>query len=73
MHLLAALNFPPIGELVDWKAFGPLGFNKTALVSVLAAAIPLMLFFLPPAGSRSSRPVSQNLAEIGRSTSSPTA
>jgi F-type H+-transporting ATPase subunit a len=45
VHLLAALNFPPIGELVDWKKFGPLGFNKTALVSILGLVLPLMLFF----------------------------
>jgi F-type H+-transporting ATPase subunit a len=42
---MAALNFPPIGELVDWKKFGPLGFNKTALVSVLGLVLPLALFF----------------------------
>jgi F-type H+-transporting ATPase subunit a len=45
VHQLAALNFPPIGELVDWKKFGPLGFNKTALVSVLGLVLPLALFF----------------------------
>jgi F-type H+-transporting ATPase subunit a len=45
VHQLAALNFPPIGELVDWKKFGPLGFNKTALVSILGLLIPLALFF----------------------------
>jgi F-type H+-transporting ATPase subunit a len=45
VHLLAKLNFPPIGELVDWKKFGPLGFNKTALVSVLGMILPLVLFF----------------------------
>jgi F-type H+-transporting ATPase subunit a len=43
---VAALNFPPIGELVDWKKFGPLGFNKTALISVLALVLTLVLFFL---------------------------
>jgi F-type H+-transporting ATPase subunit a len=45
VHFLAALNFPPIGELVDWKAFGPLGFNKTALISVLGFLLPVALFF----------------------------
>jgi F-type H+-transporting ATPase subunit a len=45
VHHLAALNFPPIGELVDWKKFGPLGFNKTALISILGMVIPLALFF----------------------------
>jgi F-type H+-transporting ATPase subunit a len=46
VHLLGALNFPPIGELVDWKKFGPLGFNKTALIFVLAMVIPLIVFYL---------------------------
>ena len=45
MHVLGALNFPPIGELVDWKKFGPLGFNKTTLIYLLATLIPLALFF----------------------------
>jgi F-type H+-transporting ATPase subunit a len=46
VHVLGALNFPPIGELVDWKKFGPLGFNKTALVDVLAVIITLGIFFM---------------------------
>jgi F-type H+-transporting ATPase subunit a len=48
VHLYAALNFPPIGELVDWKNIAGSGwyaFNKTALISVLAAIIPLIIFF----------------------------
>jgi F-type H+-transporting ATPase subunit a len=42
--LLGALNFPQIGELVDWKKFGPLGFNKPILIAVLACIITLVLF-----------------------------
>ena len=45
MRLVAALNFPPIGELVDWKKFGPLGFNKTAVIDLLALVLTLGLFF----------------------------
>jgi F-type H+-transporting ATPase subunit a len=45
VHVISALNFPPIGELVDWKKFGPLGFNKTALIDVLALVITLVIFF----------------------------
>jgi F-type H+-transporting ATPase subunit a len=45
VHILGALNFPPIGELVDWKKFGPLGFNKTALIYVLATVITLITFY----------------------------
>jgi F-type H+-transporting ATPase subunit a len=63
VHLLAALNFPPIGELVDWKKFGPLGFNKTALVSLLALLLPLALFFAA-ARKKALVPTGvQNLAE----------
>jgi F-type H+-transporting ATPase subunit a len=63
VHVLAALNFPPIGELVDWKPFGPLGFNKTALISVLGFILPVALFFW--AGRKKALvPVGvQNLAE----------
>jgi F-type H+-transporting ATPase subunit a len=45
VRLVAALNFPPIGELVDWKKFGPLGFNKTAVIDLLALVLTLALFF----------------------------
>lgn len=44
--LVAALNFPQIGELVDWKKFGPLGFNKTALICVLSAVFTMGFFSL---------------------------
>ena len=43
--LLGSLNFPQIGELVDWKAFGPGGFNKTVLI-VLLSGFLTVLFFL---------------------------
>jgi F-type H+-transporting ATPase subunit a len=63
VHSLAALNFPPIGELVDWKKFGPLGFNKTALVSVFGLVFPLALFFAA-ARKKALVPTGvQNLAE----------
>ena len=41
---VAALNFPPIGELVDWKKFWLPGFNKPMLLVVLACIITLALF-----------------------------
>jgi F-type H+-transporting ATPase subunit a len=61
--LVAALNFPPIGELVDWKKFGPLGLNKPALIAVVATVMTLALFFL--AGARKSLVPTgvQNVAE----------
>ena len=45
MAIVAALNFPPIGELVDWKHFGGIpGLNKTTLLVVAASLITLGLF-----------------------------
>ena len=61
--LLGSLTFPQIGELVDWKSFGPLGLNKTVLVVLLAGFFTLLLFFL---GGRKKALVPtgvQNLAE----------
>jgi F-type H+-transporting ATPase subunit a len=52
VNLLAGLNFPPIGELVKWPSFLPLGFNKFALICMLATILTLLLFFL--AGSNKS-------------------
>jgi F-type H+-transporting ATPase subunit a len=64
VHLLAGLTFPPIGELVDWKKFGPGGFNKTILLVILACVVTLAVFIaagrkkaLVPTGV-------QNLAEM---------
>jgi F-type H+-transporting ATPase subunit a len=61
--LVGALNFPPIGELVDWKKFGPLGLNKPALIAVVATIATLTLFFL--AGRRKALVPTgvQNVAE----------
>ena len=52
MTVVAALKFPPIGELVKWPAFGPGGFNKVAMITVLATVFTLLMFFI--AGSRKS-------------------
>jgi F-type H+-transporting ATPase subunit a len=61
--VLAALKFPPIGELVKWPSFFGAGFNKVALICVLATAFTLLLFFI--AGSNKSLVPSgvQNLVE----------
>jgi F-type H+-transporting ATPase subunit a len=61
--LVAALNFPPIGELVDWKKFGPLGLNKPALIAVIATITTLTVFLL--AGRRKALVPTgvQNVAE----------
>ena len=44
--LLGALNFPQIGELVDWKHFGPPGFDKTVLIVLISCLLTLGLFVL---------------------------
>ncbi|MDQ1403155.1 MAG: F-type H+-transporting ATPase subunit a [Actinomycetota bacterium] len=44
MHLLATLEFPPIGHLVEWKSFLLPGFNKVALICVVATILTLLLF-----------------------------
>ena len=62
--ILAALEFPPISEVIEWPAFGPGGFNKIALINLIAVVATLALFYF---GSRKSQLVptgSQNLAEV---------
>lgn len=48
--MLAALEFPPIENLVEWpEAFfkgTPFGFNKISLISLIAMAVPAILFLL---------------------------
>jgi F-type H+-transporting ATPase subunit a len=44
MSVLGALVFPPIGELVDWKTFGPGGLNKPILIALIAVVGTLALF-----------------------------
>jgi F-type H+-transporting ATPase subunit a len=49
VHLLAALEFPPIGHLVEWKSFA-FGLNKVGLICIIATTLTLALFFM--AGSQ---------------------
>ena len=61
--LLGALNFPQIGELVDWKHFWLPGLDKPNLLTVVAAVLVLVLFI---AGGRKRSMVPtgvQNLCE----------
>jgi F-type H+-transporting ATPase subunit a len=48
--IFAGINFPPIAELLNWKpiAFGSTAFmfNKIAILTLLSAAITLILFFV---------------------------
>ena len=66
--ILAALEFPPISHLLEWKNLfgsGATGFNKIALVNVFAAVLTLGLFFIA-ASKKSLVPKGiQNFAEAG--------
>jgi F-type H+-transporting ATPase subunit a len=44
--VIASLNFPQIGELVDWKHFGPPGFDKTVLIVIISCLLTLAIFFI---------------------------
>ncbi len=61
--MLAALEFPPISEVIEWPAWGPLGFNKIALISVLATVFTLVLFFVASRKQELVPTGAQNLAE----------
>ncbi|NNN12994.1 MAG: F0F1 ATP synthase subunit A [Acidimicrobiaceae bacterium] len=49
MSIFGAVNFPPIGEVLNWKPFflggSALAFNKVTLTAVLATAITFVLFY----------------------------
>ncbi|MEZ5322235.1 MAG: F0F1 ATP synthase subunit A [Microthrixaceae bacterium] len=67
--MIAELHFPGIEEMVQWPAAffkdTPFAFNKIAVLSLLAAAIPIVWFLV--AGSKSKSALAptgaQNLAE----------
>ena len=68
-HVFAELKFPGIEEMVQWPAaFGegtPFAFNKVALISLIAMAVPV-IWFLVAGGSAKKSLVprgAQNLAE----------
>lgn len=63
-HLIAGLDFPPIGELLNWKDIGGGGgFNKTALIDVLAVLGTLGLFFSAVRSRKLVPTGAQNVAE----------
>ncbi|MDH3753786.1 MAG: F0F1 ATP synthase subunit A [Acidimicrobiia bacterium] len=43
--LLAAVEFPPIKNIVEWPDFGA-GFNKIGLICAIAFAVPTILFLV---------------------------
>jgi F-type H+-transporting ATPase subunit a len=50
MHLLGSINFPPIGELLNWKAIlfsgSAFSLNKIGLITLAAALITFAMFGL---------------------------
>jgi F-type H+-transporting ATPase subunit a len=59
-----ALEFPPISHLLVWPSFGPAGFNKIALISVLAMLVTCIIFWLAGSASAKVAPKGvRNLAE----------
>ena len=47
--LIAAIEFPSIDNIVEWPNIffsGNFGFNKIALISLIAVAVPSILFFI---------------------------
>ncbi len=63
--MLASLNFPQIGELVDWKHFGPGGLDKTVLLVLVAGALTLLVFVL---GGRKRALVPTGMQNIAEAT-----
>ncbi|HEX2185559.1 MAG TPA: ATP synthase F0 subunit A, partial [Chloroflexota bacterium] len=62
--LLAALQFPPIDELLEWKDIAGIpGFNKIALLCVVSAVV-VFVFFKIAGRQRELVPTgAQNIAE----------
>jgi F-type H+-transporting ATPase subunit a len=59
-----ALDFPPISHILVWPSFGPFGFNKIALISVLALVITFAIFYMAGSGDPLKAPTGvRNLAE----------
>jgi F-type H+-transporting ATPase subunit a len=60
-----ALEFPPINELVRWRdIWDPAGFNKVALICVLAALIAIVIFLIAARADGLKAPKGvRNLAE----------
>jgi F-type H+-transporting ATPase subunit a len=59
-----ALNFPPISHILVWPSFGPFGFNKIALISVLAMLLTFVIFMMAGSKDPLTAPTGvRNLAE----------
>ncbi len=62
-----ALEFPPIGEILNWPDIAfkgtPFGFNKIAIITFVSAGLTLLLFFLGAKKQMVPRGL-QNLMEV---------
>jgi len=62
--VIFGLDFPPISHLLVWPSFGPAGFNKIALIAVLAMLLTVVLFALAGRGEPTEAPKgAKNVAE----------
>jgi F-type H+-transporting ATPase subunit a len=44
--VILGFDMPPLGHLVEWPVFGPLGINKVVLIYLLAAGCTIAIFAL---------------------------
>lgn len=67
MPVLYGLKFPPIGEILNWPDIlfqdTAFGFNKIAIITLVATGLTLLLFFLGGKGQMVPRGL-QNLMEV---------
>ncbi len=67
MFLLGSINFPPIGELLNWKSvlFGgsALALNKIGLITIAAAVVTIVMFGLAGRGAKLVPTGLQNVVE----------
>ena len=62
---MLALEFPPINELIRWRDIAP-GFNKIAVIAVIAAVLGIMIFLIAGRQDPLKAPTGvRNLAESG--------
>jgi F-type H+-transporting ATPase subunit a len=61
--VILGLEFPPIENIVEWPSVGP-GFNKIALINVIALVATFLVFFLAGRQRKLVPRGVQNLAEM---------
>jgi len=56
VELVYALHFPEISHILVWPEIAPGGFNKVAIIGILAALLTFVLFMIASRGSNSVAP-----------------